>query len=140
MCFVKVHICKMTYKIYLNSIILTLGYKCICCCSVAKLCPTLCDPMACSMPGFPVLHHLWNLLKLMSIESMMPSNHLNFFTPISSCLQSFPASGSFPMSLLLISCGQSFWSFSFSPFNEYFVLIFFGLTSLIHLLSKGLIQ
>ena len=30
----------------------------ICCCSVTKSCPTLCDPMDCSMPGFPVLHHL----------------------------------------------------------------------------------
>ena len=29
-----------------------------CCCSVAKSCLTLCDPMDCSMPGFPVLHHL----------------------------------------------------------------------------------
>ena len=29
-----------------------------CCCSVAKLCLTLCDPMGCSMPGFPVLHYL----------------------------------------------------------------------------------
>ena len=32
--------------------------KLICCCSVAQLCLTLCDPMECSMPGFPVLHHL----------------------------------------------------------------------------------
>ena len=29
-----------------------------CCCSVSQLCPTLCDPMDCSMPGFPVPHHL----------------------------------------------------------------------------------
>ena len=29
-----------------------------CCCSVTKLCPTLWDPMDCSTPGFPVLHHL----------------------------------------------------------------------------------
>ena len=29
-----------------------------CCCSVAKSCPTLCNPMNCSMPGFPVLHYL----------------------------------------------------------------------------------
>ena len=36
----------------------------------------LCDPMNCSMPAFPVLHCLWRLLKLMSSESMMPSNHL----------------------------------------------------------------
>ena len=28
------------------------------CCSVAQSCPTLCDPMGCSMPGFPVIHHL----------------------------------------------------------------------------------
>ena len=30
----------------------------LCCCLVAHLCPTLCDPMDCSVPGFPVLHHL----------------------------------------------------------------------------------
>ena len=30
----------------------------VCCCSFAQLCPTLCDPMDCSMPGFPVLHYL----------------------------------------------------------------------------------
>ena len=48
-----------------------------CCCrSVAKLCPTLCDSMDCSTPGFPVLTISCNLLKLMSIESVMPSNHL----------------------------------------------------------------
>ena len=37
-------------------------------------------PMHCSMPGLPVHHQLWSLLKLMSIELVMPSNHL-----ISSC-------------------------------------------------------
>ena len=31
------------------------------CCSVAQLCLTLCDPMDCNMPGFPVLHHLLEL-------------------------------------------------------------------------------
>ena len=45
-----------------------------------------------------------SLLKLMSIESVMPSNHL---TPFSSCLQSFPALGSFPMSQFFTSRGQS---------------------------------
>ena len=34
------------------------GTHFFCCCSVAKLCPTPCDPMNCSRPGFPVLHHL----------------------------------------------------------------------------------
>ena len=33
----------------------------MCCCSVAQSCPTLCDPVDCSMPGFPALHHLLEL-------------------------------------------------------------------------------
>ena len=45
----------------------------------------------------------WGLLKLMSNESVRPSNHLLLcLSPISSCLQSFPASGSFPMSQLFV--------------------------------------
>ena len=45
--------------------------------SVVQSCPTVCDPMDCSMPGFPVLPcPSQSLLKLMSIESVMPSNHL----------------------------------------------------------------
>ena len=46
-------------------------------------------------------------LKLMSIESVMPSNHLIICHPLSSHLQSFPASGSFPVSLFFESGGQS---------------------------------
>ena len=48
-----------------------------------------------------------SLLKLMSIESAMPFNHLILCHPFSSCLQSFPASRSFLMSRLLASVGQS---------------------------------
>ena len=40
----------------------------------------------------------WNLLKLLPIELVLPFNHLILCYPLSSCLQSFPASGSFPMS------------------------------------------
>ena len=40
----------------------------------------------------------WSLFKLMSIELVMPSNHLILCHPFSSCLQSCPASGSFPVS------------------------------------------
>ena len=46
---------------------------CCCCCSATKSCPTLCDPVDCSTPGFPVLHYLQSLLKCMSIELAMPS-------------------------------------------------------------------
>ena len=49
----------------------------------------------------------WCLLKFMSIESVMPSNQLILFCPLSFCLQSFPASGSFPMSQVFASGGQS---------------------------------
>ena len=48
-----------------------------------------------------------SLLKLMSIELVMPSNHLISVIPLSSCLQSFPASGSFPVSWFFESGGQS---------------------------------
>ena len=62
-----------------------------CCFSVAESCPTLFDPMNCSPPGFPVTISR-SLLKLMSIESMMPSNHLILCRPL--LLPSiFPRSG-----------------------------------------------
>ena len=46
------------------------------CCLVAKSCPTLCHPMDCSSPGFPVLHDIPSLLRFMSIESVMSSERL----------------------------------------------------------------
>ena len=48
-----------------------------------------------------------SLLKLMSIESVLPSNHLSSVIPFSSCLRSFPASGSFLMSQRFTPGGQS---------------------------------
>ena len=44
--------------------------------SVTQCCRTLCEPMDYSMPHFPVHYQLWSLLKLMSTESVMPSNYL----------------------------------------------------------------
>ena len=44
--------------------------------SVAQSCPTLCNPMDCSTPGFPVHHQLLKLAQTLSIEWVMPSNHL----------------------------------------------------------------
>ena len=102
----------------------------LCCyCSVAKSCLTLYDPMDCSTPGFPVLHYLPSLLKLMSIESVQLDRcHPTISSsvdPFSSCPQFFPVSGSFPVSRLFASGGQSYWSFSISPSNEYSGLISF---------------
>ena len=81
-----------------------------------------------------------SLLKLMSIKSVMPSNHLILCCPFSSCLQSFPASGSFPMSQFFASGGQSIGvsaSASILPVNiqDWFPL---GWTGLISLQSKQL--
>ena len=53
-----------------------------CCCSVTKSCPTLCYPMDCSTAGFLSLTIFRSLLKLMSIESVMPSNHLVLCRPL----------------------------------------------------------
>ena len=50
--------------------------------SVAQLCPTLCDPINCSTPGLPFHHQLRSSPKLMSIESVMPSNHLILCHPL----------------------------------------------------------
>ena len=49
----------------------------------------------------------WSLPKFMSIESMMPSNHLILCHPLSCFFQSFPTSGSFQMTQLFASCGQN---------------------------------
>ena len=51
-------------------------------CSVAQSCAALCDPVDCSTPGFPILHHLPELAQLMSTELVMPSNHLVLRCPL----------------------------------------------------------
>ena len=80
----------------------------------------------------------WSLLKLMSVESVIPSNHLILCLPFPYCSQSFPASGSFPRSQFFASGGQNIGaSASVLQMNiqDWFPL---GLTSLISLLSRGL--
>ena len=75
--------------------------------SVPQSCPTLCDPMNCSMPGFPVPHHFPEFAEVhvhWISDAIQPSHPLS---PSSSCPQSFPASGSFPVSQLFASGGQN---------------------------------
>ena len=82
----------------------------------------------------------WSFFKSMSIESVMLSSHLILCHPSYSCPQSFPASGSFPMSNFLYIRCPKYWSFSFSisPSNEYSGLFSFRIDWLISLQSKGL--
>ena len=67
--------------------------------SVTQSCPTLCDPMDCSMPGLPVHHQLPELTQthVHRVGDAIQSSH-PLLSPSPSTLQSFPASGSFPYS------------------------------------------
>ena len=108
--------------------------------SVSQSCPTLCNPMDCSTPCFHVHHQLSVLIKLMSIKSPIPSNHLILCHLLLLSLQSFPASGSFQMSQFFASSGQSIGVLGLAPVLPMNILDWFplGWTGLISLLSKGL--
>ena len=98
----------------------------LCCCSLAtQSCPALCDPMDSSTPGFPVLHCILSLLKLMSIELVMPSNHLVLCCPLLLLPSIFPSIRVFPNKSALHIRWPKYWSFSISPSNEYSGLISF---------------
>ena len=75
--------------------------------SVAQSCPTLWDPVHWSTPGLLSTSNSQSLLKLISIESMMPSNHLILCRPILLPLSIFPNIRSFPVSELFAPCGQN---------------------------------
>ena len=82
----------------------------------------------------------WSLLSFMSIESVMLSKHfIPPATPFSICLQSFPASVSFPMSWPFALSGQSF-SFSNSPSNEHSGLISFRIDLFDLLAVQGILK
>ena len=111
------------------------------CChgSVGKLCLTLwpCGWTAARQASLSFIIS-WSFLKLMSIEAVMPSNHLILCHHFASCPPSFPASGSFEVSWLFTSSGQHIGtSASVLPMDIqcWFPL---ELTGLISLLYKGL--
>ena len=80
----------------------------MCFSSVSQSYPTLCNPMDCSTPGFPVQHQLPELTQthVHRVRWCHPTTSSSVVST-SSCLQSFPASGSFPLSQLFTSGGQS---------------------------------
>ena len=94
--------------------------------SFAQLCLTLCDPMDCSMLGFPV-HHQLPELTLMSTESVMPSNHLILCCPLLLPPSIFPSIRVFSNESALCIRWPKYWNFNFSisPSNEYSGLIYF---------------
>ena len=110
----------------------------ICCCSVAKSWLTLCNPRDCRTRGSSVLHYLPVCSKSGPLSQWYYLTISSSVAPFSSCLQSFPASGSFPMSQLFTLGGQSIGaSASVFPMNiqGWFPL---WLTCLLSLQSKRL--
>ena len=94
----------ITYCNWLNFIPF---YGCIQFSSVAQSCPTLCDPMDCSTPGLPVHHQLLEFTNSCSLSRWCHPTISSAVLPFSSCLQLFPASGSFLISQFFASGGQS---------------------------------
>ena len=95
---------QIIFSFFLNN----LAYTIVFCCSDAQSCLTLCVLMDCSTSGFPVLHCLpefaqthvhWVCDAIQLSDPLLP--------PFFSCLQSFPASGSFPLSQLFVSGSQT---------------------------------
>ena len=92
--------------------------------SVTQLCPTLCNPMDCSTPGFSVLHHLPELTQT-HIELVMPSNHLILCRSFLLLPSIFPSISIFSNESVFCIRWPKCWSFSFriGPSNEYSGLI-----------------
>ena len=110
--------------------------------SVAQSCPTLCDPMDRSTPGLPVYRQPQSLLKLMSIESVMLSNHLILCYPLLLLPSIFPSSRVFSNESVLHTGSPKYWSFSFSisPSSEYLGLISFRIDRLDLLALQGTLK
>ena len=96
-----------------------------CCCSVAKLCPTLCDPMDCSTPGFPVLHYLPEFAQTHVHSVSLLPNHLLLYRPLLLLPSIFPSIRVFSHKSALRIRWPKYWSFSISLSHEYSGLISF---------------
>ena len=114
---------------------------CCCCCSVPKMHPTLCDPMDCCMPGFPILSQLPEFVHFHIHwvgDAIQPFHPL--LPPFPSC-PNLSQHQVFSNELALCIRWPKYWSFSFSisPSNDYSELISFRMDWLdLLVLSNGL--
>ena len=95
------------------------------CCSVTQSCLTLANPWIAPWQASLSFIIFWSLLKLMSIELVMPSNHFILFRTLLPSI--FPSISVFSNELALHMRWPKYWSFSISPSNEYSELISFRL-------------
>ena len=95
--------------------------------SITQLCPTLCDPMDCSMPGLPVHYQLPKLAQTHFHPVSEPSDHLISGCPLLLLPSIFSSIMVFSNESVLLIRWPKYWSFSFniSPSNEYSELISF---------------
>ena len=111
--------------------------------SVAQLCLTLIPWTAAHQDSLSITNS-WSLLKLMSIESVMPSNHLTLCRPLLLPPSIFPSITVFSNEPVLCFSWPKYWSFSFSPSNEYSRLVSFRMDWLdllaVHGSLKSLLQ
>ena len=107
---------------------------------VTKLCPTLCEPIDCRMPGFLVLHYLPEFAQLLSFEYMMPSNHLILCSPLLLLPSIFSSIRVFSNESALCIRWSKYWSFSISSSHEYSGLISFRMNWLDLLAVQGTLK
>ena len=108
------------------------------CCSVAQSGPALCDPMDGSTPGLPA--HQLPELRLMSIESVMPSNHPILCHPLLLPPSTFPSIRVFSNESVLHIRWPKYWSFRISHSNEYSGLISFRMDWVDLLAAQGTLK
>ena len=111
------------------------------CCSVTQSCLTFCDPMDCSIPGFPVLYHLAELAQT-HIHWIGDANHLILRCPLLLLPSIFPDIRVFSSESGFCIRWPKYWSFSFSirSSNEYLGLISFRMDWLDLLADQGTIK
>ena len=111
----------------------------VCSCSVGKSSLTLCDPMDCSTPGFPVLHYLWVCSNSCPLSRWCYLAISSSFVPFSFPLSVFPSNRVFFKESVLHIRWPKYWSFRFSisPSNEYSGLISFRMNWLDLLAIQG---
>ena len=110
--------------------------------SVAQLCLTLCDPWTAAHQASLSITNSWSLLRLLSIESVLPSNHLVLCQPLLLLPSIFPSIRVFSSESVLQIRWPTYWSFSFSisPSNEHPGLISFRMDWLDLLAVQGTLK
>ena len=110
--------------------------------SVPESCPTLCNPMDHSTPGLPCITNSQSLPELISIESVMPSNHLILCHPLLLLSSFFPSIRVFPNQSALCIRWPKYLEFRFniSPSNEHPGLVSFRMNGLDLLAVQGTLK